>query len=116
MKRAREAHLWVLPDPRLKELQVNVGSFRPNSGRITWEQTQQQIFRATACDGGHREGSAYVVSLGVEALMNGDNLALQYGDPVSAARRATHGPSNDPEPDYVTFAIRVAEASPFPGD
>lgn len=114
MKQVREAHRWVCPDPRLRELNVVAGSFRPYPPpeTITWEQSQQQRFRARAREGEERRGLAHVTCLEVEALTKG----IEYGDLDFAARRATYGPSNDPEPDYMSLMLKIAAASPTPGD
>lgn len=114
MKQAREDHRWVCPDPRLRELNVVAGSFRPYSPTemITWEQSQQQKFRARACEGEERRGLAHVTCLEVEALRKG----IDDGDLDSAARRAAYGPSNDPLPDYMALILKIAASSPTPGD
>ncbi|KAL6718584.1 hypothetical protein ACLMJK_004676 [Lecanora helva] len=116
MRRTRETHHHVLSQPRLRELQVNAGSFRPDSGQTDWEQTQQQKFRVTACVGEQSCGSPKVISLGAEAKQRGKDYANEYGDPRTAAQRAIHGPSNYPEPDYFGLAMRVAQSLPFPED
>lgn len=114
MKQVRGTHRWVCPDPRLRELNVVAGSFRPRSPteRITWEQSQRQRFRARAREGEEWRGLAHITCLEVEALMKG----IEDGDLDFAVRRATYGPSNDPEPDYMSLALRIAASFPTPGD
>ena len=41
---------------------------------------------------------------------------FEDGDLDYAARRAAYGPSNDPEPDYMSIALRTAASSPMPRD
>lgn len=114
MKQAREGHPWACPNPRLRELNVVAGSFRPPvpTANITWEQSQQQRFRASAREGEIKLGLADVMCLEVEALKKG----VEEGDLDYAIRRATYGPSNDPEPDYEAIAMRIAASAPTPGD
>lgn len=114
MKQVRGARRWVCPDPRLRELNVVAGSFRPYSpsrGWI-WEEIQQQRYRARACDGGERRGHAHVTCLEVEAMLK----EVEDGDLNFAVRRATYGPSNGLEPDYMSLGVKLAYSSPMPGD
>ena len=78
---------------------------------ITWEQSQQQRFRARVREGEEWRGLAHVTCLEVEALMKG----VEDGDLDFAARRAAYGPSNDPEPDYMSIGLEIAASSPTPG-
>lgn len=114
MKQTRESHPWACPNPRLRELDVVAGSFRPlyPMHQITWEQSQQQRFRASALEREELRGLASVTCLEVEALKKG----VEEGDLDYAIRRATYGPSNDPEPDYEAIGMRIAASAPTPGD
>lgn len=114
MKQRRETHPWACPTPRLREMIVVAGSFRSNppTEPLTWEQTQQQRFRASAHGGEEKRGLADVTCLEVEALMKG----IEEGDLEYAIRRATYGASNDPKPDYEAIAMRIAASAPTPGD
>lgn len=114
MMRVREAHHWACAHPRLRELDVFAGSFRPYPPMesITWEQRQRQRFRAKARKGEERRGLAHVTCLEVEALRNG----TEDGDLASAAHRAVYGPNNQPEPDYIRLGMILAASSPTPGD
>jgi hypothetical protein len=118
MKQVRGAHSWICPDPRLRELDVVAGSFRPYipRGPRLWEYSQQQRFRATAREGEEWRGLAHVTCLEVEDLKKGIGCRAFYGDLGYAVRRATYGPSNDPEPDHWSLVMNIAASSPTPGD
>lgn len=114
MKQVRGVHRWACPNPRLRELTVVAGLFRPYlpTGKITWEQSQRERFRARAREGEQWRGLAIVTCLEVETLRNGN----EDGDLDFATRRAAYGPSNDPEPDYMSVLSRLMACSPTPGD
>ena len=118
MKQVRGAHRWVCPDPRLRELDVVAGSFRQGRQKRPhlWEHSQQQRFRATAREGKECRGLAHVTCLEVEDLKKGIGRYIRNGDLENAVRRATYGPSNDPEPDYWSLTWKIAASSPSPGD
>lgn len=116
MKKSRQDRPWVCAKPRLRQLDVNAGSFRPlqSSGYYTWEESQQQRFQARLSerDDEAEHGFAKIICLEVEDLRH------SFADETSiknAIIRARHGPGNDPKPDYFLLAMERAAFLATPG-
>jgi len=116
MQHATKERSLVCQRPRLRQLNVNAGSFRPPSP-YDWEQSQQQRFQANISKNhdGARKGLAKTVCLEIEEMRCHDYGANALNI-ESALLRATRGPSNDPEPDYYNLSLRRAIWLPFPED
>jgi len=116
-KKSRQDRPYVCLKPRLRQLDVNAGSFRPlqPSGYYTWEETQQQRFQARLLerDDEAEHGLAKIVCLEVEDLLNSSRGGESITTAILKARR---GPSNEPKPDYYSLSFDRATSLPFPGD
>ncbi len=116
-KESRQGRPFVCLKPRLRQLDVNAGSFRPlqASGSYTWEETQQQRFQARLSERADEaeRGLAKIICLEVEDLLHSSRDRTSITNAILKARR---GPSNEPKPDYYSLSFDRAVSFPTPGD
>ena len=127
----------IISDPRLRSLDIEVGSFRhpsDNSLRTTptleppkwkeWERREQQKFeiRLSVRDDEAKAGIPIVKCVELEALRSrlGKGVPLNHLQEIQlgdVAARATNGPALERHPDFVVDPEMVRPLdSPFPGD